>query len=288
MKFWREVKGFSCILYFVGLHPRANLSRAKLRVLDFLPIVLHMAFVAFAGALCVYAQSQLSRFRVIVDTVATYLLVGSECMLHLTVVVQIVLHRENVKELYRQYETILHHLNSRSKRPIRFDGFIRTFRRLSAAILALFMFTLFIRKIIYHKAANLPLETGLLMLQFASSLVQLRTIVHVSLTNFFYMIATKQMRVRVPVVLTIGSLQGGSAAELRHLKFFHFKLWEVAKIINAIYGWSTLAIILRNYFEVFYSVLTVYWISVYSTSALSVWYMLREFHKPPKILEKDM
>lgn len=267
----REIHGFSYILYFVGLHRRISLSSSKSRVLNIFPIVFYSLLVALAGALCVHAQSQLSKFPVVVDTVATYLLIGSECILHFLVIVQTFIRRENFKNLYRKYVSMQNYISHRVKHPIRFDDFFRTSRRLTVAVLTPFVLTLCARKTIYSREANVPLETGLMTLQFASSLVQLHTIIHVSLLNFFFMFSSS--------VLTVNGLRSANIVGLRQLKLFHFKLWKISTHINCIFGWSTMAIIFRNYFEVFYSVLSVYWILLYAADE-SGWVLLRKFILP--------
>lgn len=278
-------RGFSYIFYFVGLHPRLNRSASKSRIFDIFPTVVYSIVVAMAVALSFYAQFQLSIFPVVVDTVATYLLICSECVLNFTVIVQMLLYRSNFKNLYRKYVAIQKYISSRVKQPIRFNEFLSTFGCLVATVLMPFVFTVSIRTTIMSTGANILLDAGLMVLQFAASLVQLHTIIHVSLLNFFYKCSTKWLNVRVPDVLTMHAyqtcesseeLQRANIAELRQIKFFHFKLWEISTNINRIFGWSIFAIIFRNYFEIFYSVLSIYWMHLYSLKENPGWILLRK------------
>lgn len=278
-------RGFSYIFYFVGLQPRVRQSASKTRIFDIFPTVVYSIVVVMAVALSFYAQLQLSIFPVVVDTVATYLLICSECVLNFTVIVQMLFYRDNFKNLYRKYVAIQKYISSRVKQPVRFHEFLGTFGCLVATVMMPFVFTVAIRSTIISTGANIMLDAGLMVLQFAASLVHLHTIIHISLLNFFYTCSTKWMNVRVPDVLTMRAhqtcesskeLQRANIAELRQIKFFHFKLWEISANINRIFGWSIFAIIFRNYFEIFYSVLTVYWIHLYSLEDNPGWILLRK------------
>lgn len=279
MEFKQKAKEFSFILHFAGLNPRANLPNSRLRVLLIFPIVFYLALVVIAGIVCVYAQSQLSRFPVIVDTVVTYLLIGSECLLHLTVIVQTILHRETVNELNRKYATIQEYLRARWRHPITFDEFVRSVRCRAILFLALFLLTLSSHECSRWGGENVLLESGFLALQFASSLVLMRMVVHVSLLNFFYTVSTNWVQPKTTTdVLSVGMGQRAIVSELRHLKFVHFKLWQISGSINDIYGWSMMAIIFRNYFEFFYAVITVYWVLIYSLLYESAVTLISEFN----------
>lgn len=275
MDFERGVRGVSHVFYLFGLNPRLTSSASvKRRILDILPTVFFAVVAALACLACIYAQAVLSVFYVIVDSIATYLLIGSECFLNLTVVLQMVYHRENLKNLYCKYVKIQKYLSFRVKQPIRFDEFLNTFTYQTIGIVLPLVLTVCMRVNIHTVFKNLVLEPSLVVLQLTSALVQLHIIAHVGLLNFLYTFSTKWMNVPKPDVLKMRAgqtceaareLQKANLAELRQLKFFHFKIWEISLNINRIFGWSILAIIFRNYFEVFYSTITIYWFYMYSS-----------------------
>lgn len=285
MEFERAVHGFLYIFYFVGLtsfRPHVNLTTWQSKIIDIFPTIFYTLLIVVASGVSIYAQSYLSVFPEVVDTVVTYLLIGSECALNVSVIVQTLFFREQFKRLYRKYVALQKYIIFRMDCRMRFDEFQSAYGCLTLVVLIPFALTLCARKTIYSSAANLVLESGMMGLQFAPSLVHLHTIIHVNLLNFFYAFLTGWLKVQIPKFAqhtheSSREQQCMNITELRQLKFIHYKLWEISLHINQIFGWSNLAIIFRNYFEVAYSTLTVYWIYLYSSPNQSLWTLIRKY-----------
>lgn len=104
----------------------------------------------------------LSVFPEIIDTIVTYSLIASECILHFTAIIQPLLFHDQFVKLYRKYVTIQRFITFRLAHRMSFVKFKTMYDCLAVIVLIPFALTLIVRKSIHEDAAIHVLENDLI------------------------------------------------------------------------------------------------------------------------------
>lgn len=220
------------------------------------------------------------------DTIVGSMLIFSECMLNFTVIGQTIWFRLRFQRLCRKYIVFEKYIHSRLDHRVEFMTFQSSFCRLVGLQVLPFLVTCIVRKSIHSFVVNSTLESALLMTGFLAIVVNLHIIFHVESLNFFYAFTIDWLKSQVTLFSqsaphasnaydsSMASTTYSGCNEMRQIKFIHFKLWDISRSINHIFGWSTAAIIFRNWVEVaFY----VYWIYLFWILDQNKWTLLRKY-----------
>lgn len=277
MEFEQSVNDFFYIFYFLGLTPLCPSTAHPSHVVDALPSLAHLLLLIGAGGVSVYAQLRLSVFKEAIDAFVCYLLIGSEFVLDFTTIAQAIFYRKQFKKLYGQYIDMQKFITLRMERRICFRGFRSEFICQITVVLLILLVTVSSRLTMFSRITNRSLDGGLMYLHSVSTLVQLHSIMHVHLMNFFYRILLKCLSNQAPSIVGLHVYQEMSIDQLQQIKIMHYKLWKVSTKINRIFGWSNLLIIVKNIIHIGYFALTIYWINLYNLDADSLWTYSRKY-----------
>lgn len=255
----------------------------KTRLFQYLPTFIYLALTVTVCIVCAHEQSRFQHFEETVDAVLTYLLIFSECIVNLTVIGQTICFRRHFRYLCRKYVTFENYIHLRTKRSVQFWKFQNTFCWLAVLLLSSSVITWTVRKSIHSVVANTSLENGLLVSQSVAVVVNLHIIIHVELLDFFYVNVNDWLKSQVQLFTVPRVFDGHNAivtqtctgyTHVRHIKCIHFQLWDISRHINTIFGWSIVAVVIRNWVEVAYS---VYWIYLYWILNGNRWFLLRTY-----------
>lgn len=274
MGFERLVRRFGILFSFCGVTPFGTTTRRaqKCRIFftEIFPAILYMAFLI--GMLL---TATCSRYRNVtyygtVNGMISYTQFCAEILVQFAFIGQAIVFREKLKKMFRAYDFIQKYMKTRMGHNIEFKAFRNRLYQLIATIFLPHLTTMVLRRLLLQKELVSIFNTILAVSYFMSSLVQLHLIIHVELLKFFLLLLTKWLQNEAREFsakflyaqkdfIKIQQLNGYN--RILQLKLIHFKLWELSVNFNRIFGWSLVAIIMRNSFEIAYK---AYWVCMYS------------------------
>lgn len=255
----------------------------KTRLIQFVPTFFYLALTITLCIVSEYEQSHSSYFVETTNTIVAFMLIFSECILNFTVIGQTIWFRRHFQRMCRKYIIFEKYIHVRLNHSVEFMSFQSSFCRVVGLQLLPFLVTLIVRKTLLSFTVNLMLENMLMMSKFLAIVVNLHIIIHVKLLNFFYAFAVDWLKTQVTLFSaprainaydSMASITYSGRNKMHQMKFIHFKLWDISRSINRIFGWSMAAIIFRNWVEAAYS---VYWIYLYWMLDHNKWTLLRKY-----------
>lgn len=199
------------------------------------------------------------------NNVLAYTHISCELLLHLTISGQAIMYRGKFNELARSYDFIHKYMTKRLKFGVHLEGFGRRLNRVIFVLVFPCLVALIWRATMPLLNIRMPFNIIILTFYFMSTIVELHIIAHVELLKFFLNTTRHWLCTRTSEFSAINLYQPNTQTTngyrgILHLKWIHFKLWEITTDINRIFGWSLGAMIIRNGIEIAYG---AYWVYFY-------------------------
>lgn len=248
--------GEFCTHARVSLTLQAKFAENILAIFYLLIIIVLYSFAIY------FRISATLSFRTL-NNIFAYMLTSSELILHLTISGQAIVFRRQFNELARSYGSIHMYMTKRVKCGVYLEDFGRRLNRVIFVLIFPCLMTLIWRATMPLISFRMPFNIIVLTFYFLSMVVELHIIAHVELLNFFLNTATHWLCTRTTKFSAMDLYQPtkqsmNGYSEIQHVKWIHFKLWELTTDINRIFGWSLGAMILRNGIEIAYGAYLVY------------------------------
>lgn len=216
-------------------------------------------------------------FRQAGQSVVSYIHVTIELFLQFSVLVPELILYENMKKLWKSYAFIEKYMKIRMRFRVDFSRFQMRIYHLVVLVLTPYVFSIIARKSVVSidPLTNKPFTdrrfiNNLLTFYCFTGLAQIHVIIHLELLKYFFLLISECLRSR--------SLDFSAASQYRqknmskmqqlngyveivHLKLIHYKLWEISRNVNRIFGWGLGVIFVRNFTEIAYAVYYIYFFS---------------------------
>lgn len=265
MDFVTLIHRFRILFSLCGLgefSPRSKVSPTwRTRLSYILPAIVYLFVVIVLYCFAMYFRTFYPDSTATVNNACAYLHVSCEFLLHLTITVQALFHNDHSNQVFRSYESIQKYMLKRLNYRVDFKIFekrlVCVFFVLSVPCMALLGWRLLVT--LREPTAEFNLLS--ITLYFLSSVVQLYIVVHVELLKFFVDTTSQWLQARASEVSAnnfhlphdVLRIENQQSVVL-HLKWIHFKLWEISINFNRIFGMSLSALILRNAVEIAFGV----------------------------------
>lgn len=287
MDFETLVRRFSILFSFCGVSPFGTTTKRaqkwKIFFAEMFPVILYLGVL-----IAMLITATCSRYRNVtyygsVSGMVSYTQFCAEILVQFAFIGQAIVFRENLKKMFRAYDFVQKYMKTRMGHNIEFEAFRNRLYQLIASIFLPHLTTMILRRLLLQKELVSIFNTILALSYFMSSLVQLHLIIHVELLKFFLLLLTKWLRKEASEFSAkslyaqkdfIKYQQLNGYKKTLQLKLIHFKLWELSVNFNRIFGWSLVAIILRNSMEIAYK---AYWVFMYSSRMAHFTITLRKY-----------
>lgn len=292
MDFETLIGRFKFIFNFFGLSVFDAHANVLTRWISKISAIIYFLILAGLFPISIYFRYKFSSFAEIIFTIITYMHMSSEILLQFTIIGQALFFSKNFVRLRSLYEFIQKYMRTRIGHSLEFNDFQKRIYCVTVLVMIPHMVTLIMRLTPLRLQFNTVFMYIQIIFYFLSSLVELHIILQVELLQCFLKLTTHWLQTLTPtfsaislyqrnVMLKIQQTNGYD--EIRHMKLIYFKLWEISTNINRIFGWSLVAIILRNFVEMAYG---AYWVYLFSTKNLEYVTLLRMYLYLPKEKKK--
>lgn len=232
----------------------------KARLADNLLAISYLLVVIAMYGLVLYGRMVSPVPFTSVNVILALIHVCCEFVLHLTITGQALFYREKMKRLVRTYDKIQRYMLKRMNYSVDFENLGKRFIPM-IAVLFIPCLGMLIFRLTTILTIGLSLSTITVVFYFLSGMVQLHIIVHIELLKFLLNSTLQWLGTRATEVSANGFHQPDDMlrkqySAVLHLKWIHFKLYELSTKINRIFGWSLTVLILRNAVEIAYG---AYW-----------------------------
>lgn len=265
MDFIALIQRFKILFSLCGLGefvPRSKVSPTwRTRLIDIFPAIVYMSVVIVLYRFAIHFRILYPDTTATVNNACAYLHVSCEFLLHLTITVQALFHRGHFDQMFRSYDSIQKYMSKRLNHRVDFKIFEKRIFRVILVLSVPCMTLLSWRLIVTLRKPTVQFNLISIALYFLSSVVQLYIVVHVELLKFFVNTTSQWLQAQASEVSAsnfrlpndVLRVENQHSAVL-HLKWIHFKLWEISINVNRIFGMSLSAIILRNAVEIAFGV----------------------------------
>lgn len=255
--FVRRFKFFFSLCGIGEFNIQAKVSRTwKARLTDNLLALLYLLVVIVMYCLAFYGRMVSPVPLTSVNSLLAFIHVCCEFLLHLMIAGQTLFYREKMKRLVRSYEYIQQYMLTRMNYSVGFGNLGKRFI-LMIAVLFIPCLGMLIWRLIGMLTNGLSCSLIIVIFYVLSAVAQFHIIVHIELLKFFLhttsqWVGTRATKVSVKGFQPPSNMLRKQYSAMLHLKWIHFKLYELSTNINHIFGWSLAVMFLRNAVEIAY------------------------------------
>lgn len=257
------------IFYLLGYNsynPRTNydIESISLTTKSRIPAIIHLTIAIATAAVGFYYQHFCVDFDETTNSFGIYVLMLSFFTVNLTVCYQTLMQSKHFHELIYQFEFIGMYFKANGMFDEHLTVFRRQFRHRIAVILIDFTVTFIVKYSLLSPRTHIIVQTCLTIQMFMANIANLHMYFFLNLLQHFIgMIPAGAVKDDLKVSVFD---ENAVVAKFKFYKYVYTKMWEISLIINEIFGWTLLTLLLQNCIEFTYA---LYWVFlhyyVYST-----------------------